>query len=55
LSFEQLNIIQQRVDSFPAPHGLGRIPCKTATSFGGFTAKHWKTGLFDVCFTRNFA
>ena len=45
LSPEQLKIIQQRVDSYPAPHGMGRIPRKIATSFGGFTAEQWKNWI----------
>jgi len=45
LSPEQLNIIQQRVDSYPAPHGLGRISRKIATLVV-LLPSNGKTGLF---------
>ena len=39
---QDMNVIQARVDSFVPPTGIGRIPRKIATSFGGFTAEQWK-------------
>jgi len=42
LGLDKMAVIQARVDSFTAPTGVGRIPRKIATSFGGFTAEQWK-------------
>jgi len=43
LSDVNLKRIQQKVDEVQFPSGLGRLPNKIATSFGGFTADQWKT------------
>ena len=42
LSLDQLKLIQKRVDNCKALAGIGRIPRKIATTFGGFTAEQWK-------------
>ena len=34
--------IQEKVDSFVTPKGLGRLPFKIASGFSGFTAEQWK-------------
>ena len=42
VSIEQLKLIQKRVNTYLPPVGIGRIPWKIATAFGGFTAKQQK-------------
>ena len=34
--------IQEKVDSFVVPKGLGRLPFKIASGFTGYTAEQWK-------------
>ena len=42
LTRDDMKAIQARVDSIRAPSGIGRIPRKVSSSFGGFTAEQWK-------------
>ena len=42
LTIQHLKTIQTRVDTSMSPGGLGRLPRKIASSFGGFTAEQWK-------------
>lgn len=42
ISDAQLGIIQDRVDSFIVPSGVGRIPLKIQSGFSQFTADQWK-------------
>lgn len=39
---DDLEKIQERVDSMVVPQDIGRIPGKIANSFGGFTADQWQ-------------
>ena len=48
LSDVNLKRIQQKVDEVQFPSGLGRLPNKIATSFGGFTADQWKTWTLNM-------
>ena len=38
----QLDVIQDRVNSFTVPSGIGRIPMKISSGFSQFTADQWK-------------
>ena len=42
LTKDNMRVIQARVDSMSTPSGIGRIPRKISSSFGGFTAEQWK-------------
>ena len=43
--------IQEKVDSFVTPPGIGRIPAKIATGFSSFTAEQWRnwTLIYSLC------
>lgn len=47
---DQLEEIQERVDSVNAASNIGAIPRKISSSFGGFTADQWKnwTNVFSI-------
>ena len=42
LSHQNFQDMQEKIDNFITPRGLGRIPSKIASNFSGFTAKQWK-------------
>lgn len=50
LSSQQLDEIQQKVDSFTVPDDVGRIPTKISSGFSGFKAEQWRnwTILFSL-------
>ena len=41
LTSQDLQLIQQRSELLSFPHDIGRIPCKIASGFSGFTADQW--------------
>ena len=43
ISKNVLEKIQAKMDDIKAPSTIGRMPRKTANSYGGFTADQWKT------------
>ena len=42
ITVAQLDVIEDRVNSFTVPSGIGRIPMKIASGFSNFTADQWK-------------
>ena len=42
LTHQDLLLIQQRSELLSFPHDIGRIPCKIASGFSGFTADQWR-------------
>ena len=42
ITVAQLEMIQDRVNSFTVPSDIGRIPMKIASGFSSFTADQWK-------------
>ena len=42
LTPQDLQLIQQRSELLSFPHDVGRIPCKIASGFSGFTADQWR-------------
>ena len=42
ITVAQLEMIQDRVNSFTVPSGIGKIPMKIASGFSSFTADQWK-------------
>ena len=42
LSHQNFQDMQEKIDNFITPRGLGRIPSKIASNFSGFTAEQWK-------------
>lgn len=42
LTQQDLLLIQQRSELLSFPHDIGRIPCKIASGFSGFTADQWR-------------
>ena len=42
LYYQVILLIQEKVDSFVVPKGLGRLPFKIASGFTGYTAEQWK-------------
>ena len=55
ITSDHLELIQARVDTYKAPSGIGRIPHKISSSFGGFTAEQWKNWvtLYSMFALRN--
>ena len=50
-----MDVIQQRVNSFTCPAGIGRIPLKIQSGFSQFTADQWKNWViyFSIGALRN--
>ncbi|SMN02100.1 hypothetical protein SPONN_442 [uncultured Candidatus Thioglobus sp.] len=50
LKKEHLLIIQQKVNEFSVPYGIGRIPYKIGSNFSGLTADQWLnwTNLYSI-------
>ena len=49
LTDKELNMIQEKVDSFVAIPDVGRMPTKISSAFSGFTAQQWKN--FTIFFS----
>ena len=41
ITVAQFDVIQNRVNTFTVPSGIGRIPMKIASGFSNFTADQW--------------
>ena len=42
ISDKHFDLLQKRVDAIVPPPEIGRIPSKSSSEFGGFTADQWK-------------